>query len=167
MKLFYILLSTCLLTRGNAASQLYTTRDSLRRLRQADRLLVSTNSSSPTSTTGVICSLADYDTGAQTETYTINFYYALGTTNTSLDAVQTFALQQKLFHAVEQSIAWCYEEQRRVTTVVSNAQNRRMLQQRRLARQLGILTVNVGPTEANIGKFIVDVKDVHRSTAYN
>ncbi|GKY95514.1 hypothetical protein MPSEU_000513100 [Mayamaea pseudoterrestris] len=113
--------------------------------RRTDRLLTEF-------TAGVICSVAEngVSTAAETELHTINFYYALGTKNvTSVDALQTFELQQKLFHAVERSIAWCYEEPIGTFSAANDKTRRRMLRQTR--RNLGILAVSVGPTVSNVG----------------
>lgn len=157
MKVLTILLSTCLLSQTGAADRQFAVRaaatDSLRRNRRA-----LTEPMEP----GVVCSLAnDAGNDTSTETYIIQFYYALGinvetsnsTNQTTWSDLQTFQLQQKLFHAVEQSIPWCYENGVSVndTKYYGGNRTRRSLQQESVARKLGILSVTVGPTAGSVG----------------
>ena len=156
-KFLTVLSSSCLLTTGVAGYDTYTSPgDSLRLLkRRVDRSLA-TETSAADPLAGVICSLADSASAGDIETHTINFYYALGTTNTSLDTAQSFDLQQKLFRAVEQSISWCYEEGDPESIDAPKSRGRGLMNTGPSHRKLGILAVTVGPTETNIGMLLFE-----------
>jgi hypothetical protein len=101
--------------------------------------------------------------GAKVKSFSIPYYYALGTTGT-MDFMETFDLQQKIFRAITNDIAWCYTEESN-PVVASGASNSSTNSSRRLfaedkgaklydmARQLSILSVAAGPTQENIGKY--------------
>ena len=155
MKFLTVLSSTCLLSRVVSGYGPYSSPgDPLRMFKRREDRSLATESPAADPTTGVICSLAGSAPAGEIETHTIKFYYALGTNNTTLDTVQSFDLQQKLFRAVEQSISWCYEEGDPESTETSERRGRALLRAGSSHRKLGILAVTVGPTETNIGALV-------------
>jgi hypothetical protein len=102
---------------------------------------------------GVVCALGRRGSRPQGRTFVshaVGFYYALGTTDAPLDAAELFRVQQRLFQAVESSIAWCYDPQD--GTESGATESRRLSSQVALSRRLEIQSVSVGPTAANIGR---------------
>lgn len=115
------------------------------------------NRAASVSPTDITCTLGNEHVGdTSVEAFSVPFYYALGT-NGTMDSYEIFQLQQRLFDAVEQSISWCYGLTvsakkeggiRRLSHTRGEIENQR-------ARQLAIVTVAVGPTDATIGTFIL------------
>jgi hypothetical protein len=161
MKIVPVLLAACLLPlQGEATVQPQRGRRQLRKQsaddndRRRERFLqmASPPPLEALNATGVSCGLGDDHGGNSTiEIYTIKFDYALGTT-ASLDATQIFHLQQNIFLAVQQSIAWCSAPQ---TQLPANATGKRILSQQQgfvdAVRKLGILSVNAGATNTSAG----------------
>lgn len=107
-------------------------------------------------TTNLICQVGqkNSDPIAVAQTFEINYFYALGTTQ-ELTNLEQHKIDQALFAAVQDNISWCYQETSASTfsnASTSNGNGGRTLSPEARARELGIMSVSSGQAQMNVGK---------------
>ena len=82
---------------------------------------------------------------AERANYDFEFWYAIGTTTSSMDALKLFKVEQLLYTSIKQSALWCTK----ITNAVAGIGNRRRDVQQ--VQRLGVVTYTPGnkdtPTE--------------------